>query len=94
VGDGYLRQVLEVVLQTIDLDIPPIDDVNDTEYVVYTEGGRIVESGASEVFIYDAAGKTIFNGKTESEMQRFSVPTAGIYFVRVDNKKNYRIVVK
>jgi len=72
----------------------PVEDVEAIEYIVYAEGSQIVVDGATEVFIYDASGKTIFNGKTDLEMQRFAVPAAGIYFVRVNNKKNYMIVVK
>lgn len=91
----YITVVCDTVVKAIfKPEGTGLDIVNDVECVVFTEGNRIVVNGASEVFICDALGKTIFNGKTEAETVKFDVPAAGIYFVLCNSKKSFKIVIK
>jgi len=46
------------------------------------------------VIICDASGKTVYNGKMESEISEFVVSVAGVYFVRCNDWEMVRVVVK
>lgn len=100
-SNGYLTSTfnIEVVCDTVltayfTRDNVPVESVNDIEYAVSSEANQIVVCGASNIFICDANGKIIYNGKCKSDTERFYIHSSGIYFVKVDNKKNFKVVVK
>lgn len=72
-----------------------VDNINRTEYIVYSEQMSIVLHGAENrhVICYDASGKVVFDIKSASEDQRIMMQLPGVYMIRI-NEVTIPIVVK
>jgi len=65
-------------------------------YIVYSNENNIHINGAAgeTIRIYDMNGKMISEIEEASDEQIISVNVSGVYFVRINDKKAIKVVVK
>lgn len=73
-----------------------VENVNDAEYVVYSNHGRIFVNGAAgaPASVYDVNGRLVATTDDADETHEFDVETAGIYFVRINDRESVKVIVK
>lgn len=73
-----------------------IDDVDALDVNIYSTNGNIVVKGAANqsIYIYDAVGRCVNHvAENYSEVNEFTMPTSGVYMVKVGNLPARRVVV-
>lgn len=73
-----------------------IEDITNCEYIIYSNNCHIFVYGAEgkNVAVIDVNGRLISEVKEASETQEFSVGVIGVYVVRIDGVKSFRVIVK
>ncbi|MCR5445011.1 MAG: T9SS type A sorting domain-containing protein, partial [Bacteroidales bacterium] len=72
-----------------------IDDVETTDFSVYSTGNKIVVSGAEDkdVYVYDVNGRCLRKQTKAGETVEFTMNASGAYLVKVGNAPAKRVVV-
>lgn len=73
-----------------------VENVKDADYVVYSDHGRIFVNGAAgaPASVYDVNGRLVATTDDADETHEFDVETAGIYFVRINDRESVKVIVK
>ena len=86
---GYVR--LTAMFERVD----GISDVEANDFQVYSIDNRIVVKGVENmpVYVYDVTGRSVKSMAKATETVEFTVPSAGVYLVKVGNAAAKRVVV-
>ena len=73
-----------------------VENVKNADYVVYSDHGRIFVNGAAgaPASVYDVNGRLVATTDKADETHEFDVETAGIYFVRINDRESVKVIVK
>ena len=90
-GDPEIGVTYYIASATMD-----VENVEDADYVVYSDHGRIFVNGAAGVpaSVYDVHGRLVATTDKADETHEFDVETAGIYFVRINDRESVKVIVK
>lgn len=103
IGDSTFTNRTLVLVITEDVTVTAeftlitvVDNVEEINFVAYSEEKDIVVCGAGnyDVTVYDMTGRLVKKVTKASEVERINVYAAGVYIIRIDNRKSLKVIVK
>ena len=94
-SDTVIADIDGAIITAVFEVIDGIDDVEAGDFKAYSVDNRIVVNGVENmnVNIYDVTGRVVYNETKAAEAVEFTVPSAGVYMVKVGVAPAKRVVV-